>query len=120
MARLFCQQHSAHLRDIGGSFGAIDREGGGTASTHQSRHFHNRPHSATCTRASDSAITKSLNEPSDVLAVETARRHHHDAAALPKVGHVEDAVVPEGVNRQTAVRLRFFEVLLPNNFKASS
>src|SRR5690349_2792985 len=111
MTRLLRQQHRAHLRDVTRTFWTIDRERRRAAGAHQPCHLDYRANAAARARTAHRTVTESLNKPCYVLAVETARRHHHDAPFAPPVSRQKNAIVPEDVDRLSAIGFRFLVVL---------
>src|ERR1051326_2123106 len=117
---LFRQQHRAHLGDITWTFRTIARERRSTSGSHQSRHFDNGAGAAARARSTHCAVAKSLNETSDVLAVEAARRHDDNATFAPPVSRKKNGVVPEDVNRKAAVLFDLLVVFPADYFETRS
>src|SRR5689334_5315645 len=118
MTRFLCQLHRAHFRDVTRTFWAIDRERRRAPGAHQPRHLDYRAHAAACARTAHRTVTESLNKPCYVLAVETARRHYHDASFAPPVSRQKNTIVPEDVDRKSAVNFYLAVVLPTSDFKS--
>src|SRR6476660_9790182 len=85
MPALFSQQHRAHLGNVWRPFWTINSERGCASGPHKARHFDYRSDAAARARSPYSAITESLDETRDVLTIEAARGHNHDAAIPPPI-----------------------------------
>src|SRR5436190_1518975 len=82
-------------------------------------HVDRRRHvnSRTRTRATHRSVAKSLDETGDVLAIETARRHHDDASFAPPVSREKNAIVPKDVDRKSATLYNFFVIFPTDDFE---
>src|SRR4029078_2132527 len=90
------------------------------AGAHQPRHLDDGADSAACARTAYRTVAKSLDKPRDVLTVKAARRHHDDATIAPPISSEKDAVVPEDVDRKSAVFFRFVVVVPTDDLEARS
>src|SRR5947207_13634629 len=117
MTRLFRQHDRAHLRNVTRTFRTIDRKRRRAAGAHQTRHFDDRADAATRARATHRSVAKSLDETGDVLAIETARRHHNDASFAPPVSREKNAIVPKDVDRKSATLYNFFVIFPTDDFE---
>src|SRR5688572_33372070 len=120
VTRLFREHHGSHLCHVARTLWTIDRKRCRATGAHQPRHLDNRRDASTSTRSTNGSVSKSLNEPRNVLTVEAARRHDDDATFAPPVSRQKNAIVPEDVYRQSTVLFCFFVIFPAYDFEAGS
>src|SRR4030095_6443369 len=118
IACFLSQKNRSHFHLVSRASRAVDGKCSGKPFFHHSDHSYEAADSAAAGRTFYNSETKPLDAACSIFAVKALRGKHDYLSIAEKVCAGKNAIVPEGIDRQSPIRFDSFEILYADRFKS--